>query len=155
MDKQVKYIRPSHGKKDWQDLRDIIGFLFQKTDKGLKITIEENADTRKQRQNRLLWMWHNELKKHIEKYQGQIFDAEDIHDYVVGELLPKRVVHIGEEPEIHRTRTSKLKVKEFAKFLDKYEMWASDNYQCFFTQPIDLYLEALMKDSEEEQTDGL
>lgn len=121
------------------------------------VKIEKDEETRHTKQNRLLWKWHSELAKHIEINQGQIFDSEDIHEHVAGKLLPKRCVEVVTgEPEIMRTRTSKLKVKEFADFLTRYEMWAAETYQCLFTKPDDLYFAALMQDAEPEyRTDGL
>ena len=92
-------------------------------------------------------MWHGELAKHIEIHMGEIYDSEDLHDHVAGKLLPKRVVMIFGEPEIKRTETSKMKVKEFADFLTRYEMWAASKYECYFTQPIDCYFDAVMKDA--------
>lgn len=142
--------------KHWPvNLEKILRFAWANSDKDLKVTVEENTETRRSRQNRLLWKWNSELAKHIEIHQGQIFDTDDIHEHVAGKLLPKRVIVINGEPEIVRTKTSKLKVAEFADFLTRYEMWAAETYQCLFTRPDDLYFDSLMQQAEQQETSGL
>ena len=116
----------------------------------LTIKISDKSETRRDKQNRLLWRWHGELANHIKEHVGEIHDTEDIHDHVAGKLLPKRVSTFNGEPEIKRTQTSKLKVKPFADFLTTYEMWANDVYSCIFSQPDDLYWSAVMKDLEKK-----
>lgn len=117
--------------------------------KDLIITIKADEETRSSKQNRLLWgVFHAELAKHIEETRGETYAAEDIHDYVVNRLLPKRVVTVLGEPEVKRTETKKLKVKEFAEFLTRYEVWALESLGCQFSHPDDLYIQALMRDGE-------
>ena len=94
-------------------------------------------------QNRLLWLWHGELKAHIEEHQGHIFSTDEIHEHVTEKLLPKKVSVLADHPIIIRAKTSKLKVAEFKDFLDKYQGWAAELYQCYFSQPDDLYYEAM------------
>ena len=112
------------------------------------VQIKPYDENRRTAQNRLLWMWHSELSKHIETHQGQIFDSYDIHEFVVNKLLPKRVIGIDDDPIIARTPTSKLSVKLFSDFLSRYEMFVAETYQCQFTRPDDLYWQALMRDTE-------
>jgi hypothetical protein len=150
MDKITKTFTRANAKNWPVNLEKILRHAWQHSEKDLLVTIEEDAETRRTKQNRLLFKWHNELAKHIETHQGQIFDSEDIHEHVSGKLLPKRVIVINNEPEIVRTKTSKLKVKVFADFLTRYEMWAASTYKCLFTQPSDLYIDALMKQIDEQ-----
>lgn len=149
------YIRRNNPKQCFENITNEMRRQFKESDKDIKVTIEPDNETRRNKQNALLWLWTGELAKHIETHQGEIFDTADIHEYVAGKLLPRRAVTINGEPEIMRTRTSKLKVKEFADFLTRYEMWAAETYQCFFTKPDDLYTAALMKEIEQQESDGL
>jgi hypothetical protein len=129
---------------------------YSSIDGDIKLTIEKDNETRRVKQNRLLWMWHNELAKHIEEHVGEIHNSDDIHEYVSNNLLPKRVVNFGADPMITRAKTSQLKVAEFADFLTRYEMWAAEKYQCLFTKPDDLYWQSLMMQIEQEQpTEGM
>jgi len=148
MDKITKVFTRANAKHWNVNLAKIIKYAWNSTDKDLKITIEEATDGRGLAQNRLLWLWHNELSNHINEHQGQIYGTEIIHIYVVGELLPKHVIETPAGPEIERTQTKKLGVKAFAEFLTKYDMWATDKYKCQFTHPEDLYLKAVMKDEQ-------
>nr|WP_136252857.1 recombination protein NinB [Ningiella ruwaisensis] len=99
--------------------------------------------TRSQAQNRLLWKWHGELAKHILDTQGGTFSTDDIHEYVVSKLLPKRVIDGLGEPIIVRAETKKLNTKEMTEFLNHYDGWALTTYACKFTHPDDLYWQAM------------
>lgn len=140
-------IKPGSAEIDAKRVLKTISDDYREFKRELLVKITDKKETRREAQNRLLWMWHSELAKHIEIHQGEIYDTEDLHDYVVGKLLPKRVINILGEPEIKRTQTSKMKVKPFADFLTRYEMWTASKYECYFTQPQDLYWQAIMKDA--------
>ncbi len=148
MDKIVKILRRTEA-KDWPvESEKILRQAWQQSDKDIKITVEVAVGKRRVAQNRLMWMWHSELASHIETSTGKMFDSEDIHEHVVDKLLPKYAVDIGDNPIIVRTKTSGLGVKVFAEFLTRYEIWVSETYHCRFTQPIDLYMQAVMKDEQ-------
>ena len=146
MDKQVKILERVNSKEWANTARDMLLNIWHNGDKPVKITVEDYAETRRLAQNSLMWIWHDELSKHIESSTGSYFDSDDIHEYVAEKLLPKRVVSIGGEPIIVRTKTSKLHVGEFSKFLNRYDRWAYDKYECRFSHPEDLYLKAVMQD---------
>lgn len=117
--------------------------------KDIVIQVKADEESRSSRANRLLWLWHGEFAKHIEATQGQIFDTDDIHEFIVGKLLPRKAVTMPDgEPIITRAKTSKLSVKEFADFLNRYEMLCADSYGLTLTRPDDLYIQALMRDGE-------
>lgn len=145
--KYTQTVRPEYAELDVKRFFKHVAEDIKQFRRVLTLSVTDKKETRKSAQNRLLWMWHDELAKHIETHQGEMYDREDIHDFVVGKLLPKRVVEIMGEPEIKRTQTSKMKVKPFSDFLNRYEMWAAEKYQCFFTRPDDLYWQALMRDA--------
>ena len=148
MDKQVKILTRDKG-REWPDMvKVMLSSIWAASDKSVKVTVEEYAETRRLAQNKLLFLWHGELSKHIEESTGHVFDSDDIHEHVAEKLLPKRVVAIdGEQPVIVRTKTSKLKVEQFSEFLGRYDRWAMGRYKCKFTHPDDLYLRAVMQDA--------
>lgn len=146
MDKIVRQLKRQQGKEWLKIANEILTLAWKNTDKDIRITVEVDEETRRVRQNRLLFLWHNELSKHIEHSTGQIFDVDDIHEYVAEKLLPKRVITVDDEPIIARTQTRKLSVKDFADFITRYEYWAHEKYECKFSHPDDLYLQAVMRD---------
>ena len=142
MDKQVKILERVNSKEWANTARDMLLNIWHNGDKPVKITVEDYAETRRLAQNSLMWIWHDELSKHIESSTGSYFDSDDIHEYVAEKLLPKRAVSIHGEPIIVRTKTSKLHVGEFSKLLNRYDRWAYDKYECKFSHPEGLYLKA-------------
>ena len=146
MDKQIKILERVNSKEWANTAREMLLNIWNGGDKSVKITVEDYTETRRLAQNKLLFRWHGELSKHIEESTGDAFDSEDIHEYVSEKLLPKRVVSIGGEPIIVRTKTSKLHVGKFSDFLNRYDRWAYDKYECRFSHPDDLYLKAVMQD---------
>ena len=144
MNKLVKQLKLSTAREWPHQAKDLLTIAW-KWQKDLVITITEDKETRRDKQNRLMWVWHAELSAHILESTGQTFGTEDIHEWIAEKLLPKGVVNLNNEPIIVRTRTSKLSVKEFAAFLTHYEVFANETYNCRFTQPDDLYMDAIMK----------
>lgn len=126
--------------------RKLLMAYWKHSDKDILITIEEVIDNRKSAQNRLLWLWNGELANHIFDSTGDRFSSDDVHEHVVDMLLPKHVVQINGNPIVVRSKTSKLKVKDFAAFLTEYFAWADIKYGLELTRPEDLYLRAVMKD---------
>lgn len=141
--KQTITINPNSLNVDMHRTGRRIRTLMDEIQKPVTITISDKQETRRDKQNRLLWKWHGEFAAHIKEHQGEIYGTEDIHEYVAGKLLPKKVIAVFGEPEIKRTQTKDLSVKEFADFLTTYDMWANENYQCRFSHPEDLYLASM------------
>ena len=149
MTKQTRFINPSNPKQGFDAITQVMRDMYVTANgKPLVVTIDIDDDSRSTKQNRLLWMWHSELSEHIKEHQGGDYGSETIHIYVVEELLPMHVIETPKGPKIDRTQTSKLGVKPMARFLTRYEMWAADKYECNFTQPQDLYIEAIMRGAE-------
>ena len=133
--------------KDWLKVAEsMLKQCWFETDKNIKLMAQEAVSNRSEAQNRLMWRWHSELVAYILESTGNTFSSEDLHEYVVDKLLPKRVITISNEPIIIRTSTRKLSTTDFSEFLLKYDVWANDTYQCKFTHPDDLYHMAVMND---------
>ena len=149
MTKQTRFINPANPKQGFDAITQLLRDMYKvAAGKPLRVTVEIDEDSRSARQNRLLFKWHSELANHIKEHQGGVYSVETIHIYVVKELLPMHVIETPKGLELERTETSKLGVKAMAKFLQAYEMWVADKYECNFTQPQDLYIEAIMRGAE-------
>lgn len=146
MEKLTKILKRDNGKQ-WLSIADQMLRLAWEWKGDVAIQIKPHKQGRSQAQNRLLWKWHSEFQKHIQESQGQTFDTEEIHEFIVGKLLPRKAITMPDgEPVIVRASTKKLKVAEFAEFLSKYEMLCADSYGLQLTKPDDLYWQALMRD---------
>lgn len=152
MSEKIKLVLPLSNAKQWPDLcKAKLGEAWQ-WKKDLVVTFKPNEVSRSVKQNRLLWMLHGELAKHIHESQGEIYDTETIHEFVIGKLLPKEPKKLPDgDFIIARKSTKNLPVKEFAALLDMYYAWASIDMGCQLPMPDDLYLDAVMKDRPQER----
>jgi hypothetical protein len=147
MSEKITTRLPLDKAKDWPTMVEFELRNAWKWQKPLVFQLKPDEESRSVKQNRLLWKWHGELAKHIHETQGEIFDAETIHEYVIGKLLPKEPKKLPDgDYIISRKSTKKLPVKEFAALLDMYCSWVAIDYSCQFTIPDDLYWDALMKE---------
>lgn len=145
MDKTTKVFTRANAKHWPANLGRILRDYWKNSEKDLRVTVEEDTETRRDKQNKLMWLWHGELSGHIFESRGERFSSDDIHEHITNKLLPKRVINIDQEPIIVRTQTSKLKVREFADFLNEYFALVDIKYNLVFSRPEDLYLQAVMK----------
>lgn len=145
MNKLTKRL-PRQSAKTWPEMvRTELSKAWQ-WQKDLVITIVPDEETRRSKQNSLLWLLHTALAKHIEEHQGQVFDTEEIHEYVSAKLIGRRAVTMPDgEPMIVRNSTRKLAVKEFAEMIERYYVLASETYGCSLPRPDDLYWDAVMR----------
>lgn len=152
----VRLIRRKSSQQDFELIHHELREMFKNSKHDLKVTFEENKETRRLKQNRLLFLWHNHLAKHIDSVGGGTHSSEDIHEYIVSKLLGSRVISIdNNQPIVARNQTKNLKVKEFAEFLTRYEIFALETWNCQLPHPDDLYMDALCKQIQEQETDGL
>jgi len=144
MTKTVRLIKRANPRQDADEVMNTVNKLYESTDKNIKVTIEILEDGRNLAQNRLLFKWHGELGNHIYNSTGQVYNSTVIHNYVISELEPEEVATISGKAVVMRAETKKMGIKKFSKLLAKYEIWAVEKYNCIFTQPSDLYFDALM-----------
>lgn len=97
-------------------LRDIDKWrseLMRLDGKAIRITLDEDKDTRTSGQNRLYWHYLGL----IESETGN--DSDDLHEYFKRKHLPPRLVNIfNKEIQLPAT-TTKLDTLEFTNYLDK------------------------------------
>ena len=145
MNKRTMLIRKASSTEDGKNLWGaIVSFLYA-SDKPIKVTIEQATDKRRDAQNRLMWRWHNEFVVHRYNYAGEVFSPlawhEPFKEQFIGTDDP---VKIKGKWVVRAKSTTGLNVKEFALMLTKYEVEAAEE-GCLFSQPDDLYFNALMK----------
>ena len=153
--KVVKQLKRSNA-KHWPEIaKEALTALWQAGDDG-KLTVEVDKETRRDKQNKLMWVMHTALAKHTEEHTGNIFEPEDIHEYIARKLLGKKAVTFPDgDIAVVRNRTSELSVADFADFLTRYYVHAQEVYQCILPRPDDLYWDALMLENKQQETDGL
>lgn len=156
MNKHVRVIRKANAKTDYECIKDIIVAMHKNSENGLKITIQENNMKRKDAQNALMWMWHREFIKHRYETAGEVFTAEQWH-----EVWKQAFLGTGEPVKVNNQwvvpvrSSTNLSVGEMSKVLSQYQAEAAQD-NCMFTQPPDIYFQAMCEQIEkEEQTDGL
>lgn len=147
MSEKIIFALPMVQAKQWPDLCKIKLGEAWKWKKDLVVTFKPAETSRSVKQNRLLWLLHGELAKHIHVSQGEIYDTETIHEFVIGKLLPKEPVKLPDgDYIISRKSTKNLPVKEFSALLDMYYAWAAVDMGCQLPMPDDLYWDAVMKE---------
>lgn len=151
--KLVKQLKLSNA-KSWPSLVDIALREAWKWQKDIVITIKEDSGNRSVKQNALMWMWHTEWCRHVEASRGEIINPDDWHEVFKKMFLGVRVVTYKYEPLIVPNSTTGIRPKEFADLLCRYETQAAED-ECYFTKPEDLYIDALMRQESERETDGL
>ena len=102
------------------------------------VEMKPNSDSRSIKQNKLYWQWLSCFEE-----TGNTKDA--MHNYL-------REMYLGcefEKVKGHTIKilpsTTKLKVKEFAEYLEHVQQFA-DSLGCILPKPEDLYLESLMRE---------
>lgn len=125
----------------------LVPHLISEVGQGKEIGIEfkELKAKRSTAQNRLMWKWHGELREHIELCIGQVHDNGTIHELVISKLGNNTVINTAGEDVTVREQTRKMTTKRFAEFLNNYERWARERFNCSFSHPEDLYWQAVGK----------
>lgn len=127
----VQYLMPQVGKA----IRDIL-----KQGKNVVIEFKEHKAKRSLAQNRLLWVWNQEIANHFREHFGQENSSEDVHEVFVRKKFGVKVIQAGnEEPIIVRKRTRKLNTKEFCEYLNWVEQYCAEYLELMLLQPDDLY----------------
>ncbi|MAE02312.1 recombination protein NinB [Pseudoalteromonas lipolytica] len=131
----AQYYMPQIG----QAVRDMLRF-----GKDVVIEFKEFKAKRSLAQNRLMWVWNQEIAEHMREHFGQENSSEDVHEVFVRKKFGVRVIQAGnEEPIIVRKRTRKLNTKEFTEYLNWLEQYCAEYLELMLTRPDDLYMLAL------------
>lgn len=107
-----------------------------------KIIIEEHKNTRTSAQNRLLWLWNNEIQKFMFDHAGITASAFDWHETMVERLCPS-VTNEVILPNVEtitvqeRERTSHYNRKKMTDYLEKLDAYCA-SFGLLLPHPQDL-----------------
>ncbi|MDD5084188.1 MAG: recombination protein NinB [Candidatus Moranbacteria bacterium] len=116
------------------------------------LSIKRYVKNRSLSQNRLLHLWINCIKDFWYESTGQSFTAEAWKEQVKQQFLGIDCFSLPDGSIANRTRrTRDLSTAEFAEFLNQIEMYSATELGLILPNPEDLYYEALMKTTKENQ----
>lgn len=109
-------------------------------DKRWKVTWNEAKEKRRDAQNRLLWMWNNEIQRHMAEHSGKIASAKDWHEFMCEQLMPVQILGEFQGKEIKsRWRSSDASVSEFSEYLNKLDAHCCVDLGLILPHPGDVY----------------
>jgi hypothetical protein len=95
------------------------------------VTIQEKKNKRSIDQNALHWKRLDIIRLHIANSTGQIFSAEDLHEFFKCKFMTVHLVEIGgESVKVKRTTTS-MNTKEFSEFMDSIDRYCIDRLNLY------------------------
>jgi hypothetical protein len=100
-----------------------------------EVIIRPHKSKRSLSQNALYWVRLDVIRLHIADSTGQIYSAEDIHEFFKGRFLPTKVVTVGGQALKIRQTTTKMDTAEFAEYMDNIEMFCADRLHLFLPVP--------------------
>ncbi len=119
------------------------------------VTIDEHKENRSQSQNRLYWKWIGEMREYYLESTGNPITTDSIHDDLKRAFLevdPTTDI-VTQRPKFAPQSTSKLKVVEFAEYLNKIHAHAATSWGLTLTIPPDLRY-AMVEDMVVKTFDG-
>jgi hypothetical protein len=103
------------------------------------VTIKEHKKNRSIKMNSLLWLWINLVKDWHLEHEGKFYTSDQIKDGFQKLFLDMELVETPFGSTVKPQGTSTLKVKEFAEFLEKIEMYCVTELELILPRPDDLY----------------
>ena len=129
------------------DINTLIGKLTRITFNGsmpvYQVEVKEYKATRSIAQNKLYWMWMGELSQKYEETYGKRNSPEAWSEYMKQQYLNSDIIQVhGEVIKMQKT-TTKLNTKEFTDYLEKIDMFCSNDLNIILPHPEDMYYSAL------------
>jgi len=106
------------------------------------ITIKAHRKKRSLAQNSLMWLWYDEIKKHIFDSQGDMYTSEDIHEWFKQLFLPKRAIEFKAKILEVQIGTKELNTIQMMEYLEKLDYYCADKLNLMLSKPEDLWREA-------------
>lgn len=103
-----------------ENARNWLNGVSANEDTPVMVTFKPYKKDRSAAQNRLMWLWYGILSKD----QGNTPD--ELHELLKERLLGFEIIQINGKDYIRPKSTKKLKVSEFADYLQKIEMLACE-----------------------------
>jgi len=88
-------------------------------------------------QNAMMWVWINDVVKHVQKYTGQ--DADTIHQFFKGKFLLPPIIEFNGEMVTGDRTTTKLSVDEMSEYMHQIEAWVTTELGILLPKPEDLW----------------
>jgi hypothetical protein len=113
-----------------------------------EVLIRKHKSSRSLAQNRLMWKWYDIIRIHIADSGGQLFTAEDLHEWYKAKFLPSKVVAVDGEPIRCRASTASLRMSRnddtpegevtMHEYLDMIDRHSADSLNLVLPTPSDL-----------------
>jgi hypothetical protein len=100
-----------------------------------EVVIRPYKSKRSLDQNALHWKRMDIIRLHIADSTGQVFSAEDVHEFFKKKFLPVRLIEIGGESVKVRRTTTQLNTKEFSEFMDNIDRYCIEHLQLWLPEP--------------------
>lgn len=102
---------------------------------GQEVIIQRHKSKRTLSQNSLHWKRLDIIRLHIADSTGQIFSAEELHDFFKRRFLPVRLVEIAGEAEKVTPTTTELDTKQMTDFMDQIDRYCIDRLNLYLPVP--------------------
>ena len=135
MKQKIDYLVPEGDRKTLAKILNLMA-KFNLT-RPIKITVEVYKDTRSNSQNKLMWMWYDEIREQLLSVTGNAYTKDEIHEWFSEKYLPHTTVKILGEIHSFRKSTSKLKTSEMTDYLRIIEAVAASELDLQLTRPGD------------------
>jgi hypothetical protein len=96
-----------------------------------EVVIREKKTTRSLDQNALHWKRLDIIRLHIADSTGQIFSAEDLHEFFKSMFMDVSLVEIGGESVKVRRTTTGLSTKDFSAFMDNIDRYCIERLNLY------------------------
>ncbi len=112
--------------------------------KPLKVTYTQVRSKRSDAQNRLLWMWNNEIQRHMRETHGQLAAAEEWHEILVAKLWPAEVHRVempdGSSYRVGRAKTRSFTQAQMTEYLELLDQYCAECLGLVLPHPDDLMM---------------
>lgn len=105
----------------------------------IKVVISEVTSVRTAAQNRLYWLWMKKVSEGYHLSGGKLVADHVWHEYFKDLFLPTEVKEVMGSTVTIKKSTTKLKVKEFAKYLQNIDLYVGSEMEIILPHPEDLY----------------
>ena len=99
------------------------------------LTIERETKRRTLSQNALMFMWIDEVVRHVHEHTGH--DKDEIHEFFKAKFLSCTWVQIGSETHFYRS-TKNHTTAQMTDYMNKIYAWATTELGLFLPVPEDL-----------------
>jgi len=108
-----------------------------------KVTIEPYKAKRSVSQNRLLWLWMNEISNKYYETRGKLYSPDMWAEYFKQNFIESAITEIrGEAIKMAKT-TTQMTTKEFTDYLEKIDIYVVSELDIILPHPDDLYYSAM------------